>query len=114
MAGVNSSLDVDARRSQTAHTRFIRREVAIVAAVRTAIGKGGKGTLKDVRPDTMLARVITAAVDKAKLKPTDVEDVVVGCAMPEAEQGMNVARISALLAGIPETASAMTLNRFCS
>ncbi|MBI1948077.1 MAG: thiolase family protein [Deltaproteobacteria bacterium] len=90
------------------------REVAIVAAVRTAIGKGGRGSLKDVRPDTLAAAVIKEAVIRAKLKPADIEDVVLGCAMPEAEQGMNVARIASLLAGLPDTSSAMTVNRFCS
>ena len=90
------------------------REVAIVAAVRTAIGKAGRGALKDVRPDTLAAAVIAEAVKRAKLKPEDIEDVVLGCAMPEAEQGMNVARIASLLAGLPDKASAMTLNRFCS
>ncbi len=90
------------------------REVAIVAAVRTAIGKGGRGSLKDVRPDTLAAAVIAEAVRRAKLKPDDIEDVVLGCAMPEAEQGMNVARIASLLAGLPDKASAMTINRFCS
>jgi acetyl-CoA acyltransferase len=79
------------------------REVAIVSAVRTAIAKGGRGALRDVRPDTLAAHVIRAAVERAKLKPTDIEDVVLGCAMPEAEQGMNVARIASLLAGLPDT-----------
>ena len=90
------------------------REVAIVAAVRTAIGKAGRGSLKDVRPDTLAAAVIAEAVKRAKLKPEDIEDVVLGCAMPEAEQGMNVARIAGLLAGLPDASSAMTINRFCS
>ena len=58
------------------------REVAIVAAVRTAIGKGGRGSLRDVRPDTLAAAVIKEAVKRAKLEPTDIEDVVLGCAMP--------------------------------
>jgi len=90
------------------------REVAIVAAVRTAIAKGGRGTLKDVRPDTLAAHVIKEALARAKLDPAAVEDIVLGCAMPEAEQGMNVARIAGLLAGVPDTASAVTINRFCS
>jgi acetyl-CoA acyltransferase len=90
------------------------REVAIVAAVRTAIAKGGRGTLKDVRPDTLAAHVIKEAISRAKIKPEDVEDISLGCAMPEAEQGMNVARIAGLLAGVPHTASAVTVNRFCS
>jgi acetyl-CoA acyltransferase len=90
------------------------REVAIVAAVRTPIGKGGRGALRDVRPDTLAAHVITKALEKARVKPEQVEDVILGCAMPEAEQGMNVARIASLLAGLPATASAATVNRFCS
>jgi acetyl-CoA acyltransferase len=90
------------------------REVAIVAAVRTAIARAGRGTLKDVRPDTLAAHVIKAALERSKLPADQVEDVVLGCAMPEAEQGMNVARIAALLAGLPATSSAATVNRFCS
>jgi acetyl-CoA acyltransferase len=90
------------------------REVAIISAVRTAIGKGGKGSLRDVRPDTLAGHVLKAAYERSCVKPADVEDVVLGCAMPEAEQGMNVARIAGFLAGLPDTASAVTLNRFCS
>jgi acetyl-CoA acyltransferase len=90
------------------------REVAIVAAVRTAIARGGRGTLKDVRPDTLAAHVIKAALERSKLPADQVEDVVLGCAMPEAEQGMNIARNAALLAGLPDTSSAVTVNRFCS
>lgn len=90
------------------------REVAIVAAVRTAIAKGGRGTLKDVRPDTLAAHVIKVAVERAGIKPETVEDVVLGCAMPEAEQGMNVARIASIMAGLPNESSAATVNRFCS
>ena len=90
------------------------RDVAIVSAVRTAIGKGGKGTLKDTRPDTLAGHVLRAAVERSGVKPADIEEVTLGCAMPEAEQGMNVARIAMFLAGLPETTSAATLNRFCS
>ena len=90
------------------------REVAIVAAVRTAIAKGGRGTLKDVRPDTLAGHVIKAAVARAGIKPADVEDIILGCAMPEGEQGMNVARIASFIAGMPDTTSAATVNRFCS
>ncbi len=90
------------------------REVAIVSAVRTPIGKGGRGTLRDVRPDTLAAHVITQALERSRVPADAVEDVVLGCAMPEAEQGMNVARIASLLAGLPDKTSAMTLNRFCS
>jgi len=90
------------------------REVAVVSAVRTAIGKANKGTLKDTRPDDMLAAVLKAAVERAGVDAGEIDDVVVGTAMPEAEQGMNVVRIGALLAGIPDTVPALTINRFCS
>ncbi len=91
------------------------REAVIVSSVRTAVGKAGKGTLRQVRPDDMAAAVIRAALARVPaVKPEMVDDVVVGCAMPEAEQGMNVARIASLLAGVPASAAAMTVNRFCS
>ncbi len=90
------------------------REVAIVAAVRTPIARAGRGLLKDVRPDTLAAHVLQAAIARAGVNGADVEDVILGCAMPEAEQGMNVARIAGLLAGLPSTSSAATVNRFCS
>jgi acetyl-CoA acyltransferase len=91
------------------------REAVIVSSVRTAVGKAGKGTLRQVRPDDMAAAAIKAALARVPaVKPEMVDDVVLGCAMPEAEQGMNVARIASLLAGVPVTAAAMTVNRFCS
>jgi acetyl-CoA acyltransferase len=91
------------------------REAVIVSAVRTPVGKAKKGTLKDVRPDDMAAAVIAEAVKRATgLKPDEVDDVILGCAMPEAEQGMNVARIASLRAGLPPEVSAITINRFCS
>jgi acetyl-CoA acyltransferase len=90
------------------------REVAIVSAVRTPIARAGRGALKDVRPDTLAAHVMNEALKRARVAGADVEDIIFGCAMPEAEQGMNVARIAAMLAGIPHTASAATVNRFCS
>jgi acetyl-CoA acyltransferase len=91
------------------------REAVIVSSVRTAVGKAVKGSLRQLRPDDMAATAIEGALEKLPaLKPDMVEDVILGCAMPEGEQGMNVARISALLAGIPHTAAAMTINRFCS
>jgi acetyl-CoA acyltransferase len=90
-------------------------EPVVVASVRTAVGKAGKGTLWQTRPDDMAAEAIKGALARVPgLKPEEVGDVVLGCAMPEAEQGMNVARIASLLAGIPHTAGAMTINRFCS
>ena len=91
------------------------REAVIVSSVRTAVGKAAKGTLRATRPDDLAATVIKEAVVRAKgLDPAAIEDVIVGCATPEAEQGMNVARIASLRAGLPVTVSAMTINRFCS
>jgi acetyl-CoA acyltransferase len=91
------------------------REAVIVASVRTAVGKAPKGTLRQMRPDDMAAAAIRAALERVPaVRPDMVEDVVLGCAMPEAEQGMNVARQAALLAGIPPGAAAMTVNRFCA
>jgi len=91
------------------------REAVIVSSVRTAVGKAGKGTLRQTRPDDMAAEAIKAALARVPAVAAEtVGDVVLGCAMPEAEQGMNVARIASLLAGVPHTAAAMTVNRFCA
>ena len=91
------------------------RNAVIVSATRSAIGKAPNGALKTVRPDEMGAAVIRAALTRAPgLDPAEVDDVVLGCAMPEAEQGLNVARIASLRAGVPVSASAVTVNRFCS
>jgi len=91
------------------------REAVIVSAVRTAVGKASKGALRTTRPDDLGAVVIKEAIARAGgLDPKEIEDVVLGCAMPEAEQGMNVGRISSLRAGLPVESSAMTINRFCS
>ncbi len=91
------------------------REAVIVAAVRTAVGKAHKGTLRHMRPDDMAAVVLAEAVRRVPgLHPEEIDDVILGCAMPEGEQGMNVARIAALRAGFPYTVPAMTVNRFCS
>src|SRR5687767_7763052 len=91
------------------------QDAVIVAAVRTAVGKAPNGSLKTVRPDDMAATVIREVIARAPgIQPDDVDDVILGCAMPEAEQGLNVARIASLRAGIPVTASAATINRFCS
>lgn len=91
------------------------QEAYIVAAVRTPVGKAPRGMFKNVRPDDMLAHVLRAAMAKVPgLDPHDVGDVIVGCAMPEGEQGMNVARIGVLLAGLPNSVPAVTINRFCS
>jgi acetyl-CoA acyltransferase len=90
------------------------RQVAIVSAVRTAVGKGKRGALKDTRPDTLLGLAVKAAVERAGVEPKDIEDLVIGTAMPEAEQGTNVARIGGFLAGLPDEVPALTINRFCS
>ena len=91
------------------------REAVIVSSVRTAVGKAAKGTLRATRPDDLAATAIKEAITRAKgLDPAEIEDVIVGCAMPEAEQGMNVARNAALRAGLPVEISAITINRFCS
>ena len=91
------------------------KDAVIVSAVRTAAGKAPKGALSVVRPDDMASVVIRAALARAPgASPHDVEDVILGCAMPEGEQGLNVARIASLRAGVPIEASAVTVNRFCS
>src|SRR5215813_3864124 len=91
------------------------KEAVIVSAVRTAVGKAPRGTLKDTRPDELGAAAIKEAIARVPgLEASDVEDVIMGCAMPEAEQGMNVARAAAIRAGLPVETSAMTINRFCS
>jgi acetyl-CoA acyltransferase len=91
------------------------REVVIASSVRTAVGKAPRGTLRTTRPDDLAAVAIKGALERLpQLNPKEVEDVIIGCATPEAEQGMNVARIAALRAGVPVEVSAMTINRFCS
>ena len=91
------------------------KDAVIVSAVRTAVGKAPKGTLRDTRPDDMGAAAITEAIARVPgLDGSQVDDVIMGCAMPEAEQGMNVARAAAIRAGLPVETSAMTINRFCS
>jgi len=95
-------------------TRQIQ-DAYIVAAVRTPVGKAPRGMFRNVRPDDMLAHVLKGVLAKVPgLDPHDIADVIVGCAMPEGEQGMNVARIGVLLAGLPDSVPAMTINRFCS
>ncbi|MBI3050761.1 MAG: acetyl-CoA C-acyltransferase [Acidobacteria bacterium] len=90
-------------------------DAVIVAAARTAVGKAPNGTLKTVRPDELAAAVIADVLRRVPaVTPSEVDDVILGCAMPEAEQGLNVARIASLRAGIPVEASAVTINRFCS
>ncbi len=91
------------------------REAVIVSAVRTAVGKAPKGFLRTMRPDEMGAVAIREAVRRVEnLDAAEIEDVIMGCAMPEAEQGNNVARAAAVRAGLPTNVSAMTINRFCS
>ncbi len=91
------------------------QEAVIVAAGRSPVGKASKGTLRHTRPDDVAAQMIRGILERAKpLAEDDVEDVILGCAMPEAEQGMNVARIASLRAGLPDHVSAMTINRFCA
>lgn len=91
------------------------KEAVIVSAVRTAVGKAPKGTLRNTRPDDLAAVAIKEAVARAKgLDMAEIEDVIMGCAFPEAEQGMNVARTAMIAAGLPVETSAMTVNRYCS
>ena len=90
-------------------------EAVLVSAVRTAVGKSGRGALATTRPDDLAAAAIRGALDRVPaLDAKEIDDVILGCAMPEAEQGMNVARIASLRAGLPVDASAMTINRFCA
>src|SRR4026207_272787 len=90
-------------------------DAVIVSAVRTAVGKAPHGALRGTRPGEPAAAVITEALRRAPgLQPSEIDDVILGCAMPEAEQGLNVARIASLRAGVPVSASAVTINRFCS
>jgi acetyl-CoA acyltransferase len=91
------------------------REVVIASAVRTPVGRAFKGTLRATRPDELAAIAIRGALDRVpQVDPTEIEDVILGCATPEAEQGSNVARIASLRAGLPLEVSAITINRFCS
>ena len=91
------------------------QDAYIVAATRTPVGKAPRGALKSTRPDSMLAHVLQSVLmQMPQIDAARIDDVIVGCAMPEAEQGMNVARIGLLLAGLPNTVAGMTINRFCS
>jgi acetyl-CoA acyltransferase len=91
------------------------REAVVVAIARTAVGKAPRGALRNTRPDDLAAAVIKEIVERVEgLDPSEIEDVILGCARPEAEQGNNVARVASLRAGLPVTCSAMTINRFCS
>ena len=90
------------------------RNAVIVSAVRTAVGKAPRGSLRTVRPDDLAAVAISAAIERAGIEAQEVEDVSLGCALPEAEQGMNIGRIAALRAGLPVSVTGQTVNRFCS
>ncbi len=91
------------------------QEAYIVAATRTPVGKAPRGMFRTTRPDDLLAHVLKSVLAQCpSLDPASIGDVIVGCAMPEAEQGMNVARIALLLAGLPDTVPGLTVNRFCS
>jgi len=91
------------------------REAVIVSGARTAVGKAPRGKLRTTRPDDMAAAVVKAALERAPgLDPQQVDDVIIGCALPEGEQGLNMGRIAALRAGLPDSVPAMTVNRFCS
>jgi acetyl-CoA acyltransferase len=91
------------------------QDAYIVAATRTPVGKSGRGSLRTTRPDDLFAQTLKHLLSQApSLDPTAIEDVIVGCAMPEAQQGLNVARIALLLAGLPNTVGGITVNRFCS
>ncbi len=90
------------------------QDAVIVSAVRTAVGKAPRGQLRTVRPEDMLATILDAVVDRSGVTPERIEDIGIGCAFPEAEQGLNVGRIAALRAGLPASASAQTVNRQCA
>jgi len=91
------------------------REAVIVSGARTAVGRAHKGSLRTVRPDDMAAAVIQEAIRRAEgLDPNEIEDVILGCALPEAEQGLNMARVAATRAGLPHSVPGQTVNRFCS
>src|SRR3546814_10262579 len=91
------------------------QDAYIVAATRTPVGKAPKGVFRNTRPDDMLAHVLNAVIAQAPgIDVNRIADAIIGCAMPEGEQGMNVARIGVLLAGLPNTIAAQTINRFCS
>src|ERR1051325_9130771 len=90
------------------------RDVVLVGAARTAIGKSPRGTLRNTRPDDLAAIAIKAGVERAGIEADAVEDLMLGCAQPELEQGLNVARIAALRAGLPMSVPGATINRFCA
>ena len=91
------------------------QEAVIVAATRTAVGRGKKGTLKNYRAEDMGAAVVKTLLEKVpQLSPEDIDDLIMGCAMPEGQQGLNMSRLIGFRAGLPDSVAAMTVNRFCS
>jgi len=90
------------------------KDIVIVDAVRSAVGRGIKGSLAERRPDELAGEVFRGLLGRVPVKPAEIEDIVLGCAMPEGEQGLNVARVAGFLGGMPQETSAMTINRFCS
>src|SRR5947209_1266620 len=90
------------------------RDVVIVGAARTAIGKSPRGTLRYTRPDDLAAVAVKAAIERAGVEPGEIEDVILGCAQPELEQGMNIGRIAALRARLPMSVPGLQINRFCA
>ncbi len=90
-------------------------EAVIIDCMRTAVGKAPRGTLKNTRPDDMAAAVIKKLLEKyPQISKDEIDDVILGCAIPEAESGMNMARVAVLRAGLPDTVPGVTINRFCS
>jgi acetyl-CoA acyltransferase len=111
-AGMDDSLAVTL---SSARTEIQMKDIVIVEAVRSAVGRAQKGSLAWKRPDDLAGEVIAGLLARVpQVKAADVEDLVLGCAMPEGEQGLNIARVAGLLGGLPEESSAMTINRFCS
>lgn len=90
------------------------REVVIVGAVRSASGRANRGRLRQTRPDDLLGQVMKALIERTGIEPQELDDIRIGCAMPEAHQGLNVARIAQFIAGIPASVPAVTINRFCA
>ena len=90
-------------------------EAVIIDCLRTAVGKAPRGTLKNTRPDDMAAAVFNKLLERhPQVSKSEIDDVILGCANPEAESGMNMARVAALRAGLPDTVPGVTINRFCS
>ncbi|MFQ5633503.1 MAG: acetyl-CoA C-acyltransferase, partial [bacterium] len=93
----------------------MKKEAYIVSSVRTAVGKANRGSLRHMRPEDLGGAVVKSAVDKVKgLAPEQIDDVLIGCAMPEGQQGLNMGRIIAQIAGLPDSVPGATINRFCS